>query len=76
MAHVEDSCQTTPSRKAFNHYLVHFLRDNIDQRADQLLFTVTYVVDNEPSWRVLSAIVVHSAQACYNAMHQSHLTKK
>jgi hypothetical protein len=37
---------------------------------------VTYVVDNQPSRRILSAIIVHGAQACYRSMHQSHLTKK
>ena len=76
LAHVEDSRQATPSRKLFDHYAVHCLRDNIDQRADQLLFAITYVVDNNPSWRILSAIIVHGAQACYRSMHQSHLTKK
>ena len=75
-AHVEDSSQTTSFRKGFDHYVVHLLRDNIYQRADQLLFATTYVVNNDPLWRILSVIIVHGAHACYRTIDQSHLTKK
>ena len=52
LAHVKYGSQTTPSRKRFDHYVVDMLNNDIDQRLDQLLFTATYVVDNDTrcSW--------------------------
>src|SRR6266702_584007 len=76
LAHVKDGSQATPSRKGFDHYIVHFLRNDIDQRVDKLLFAATYVVDDDPSWTIPIALIVQGAHACYRSMHQSHLTKK
>jgi hypothetical protein len=71
LAHVEESRQATPYRKGFNHDVVHSLRDTIDQLG-QLLFAAAYVVGDDPSWWILSAIEVHGAQACYRSMRQSY----
>ena len=76
LAHVEDSSQATSFRKGFDHNVVHCLRESIYQRADQLLFVTTYVVNNDPLWRVFAIIIVQSAHACYRSIDHNHLTKK
>jgi hypothetical protein len=55
---------------------MHCLRDNTDQRADQLLFSATYLFDNESSGGIPFVVKVHGANACYLSMHRSHIMKK
>ena len=76
LAHVEDSSQSTSFRKRFDHDVMDCLRENIYQITDKLLFVMTYVVDNDPLWRVPLIIVVHGAYPYYRSIDRSHLTKK
>lgn len=76
LTHVEDSSQATFSRKGFDQDVVHCLRNNVDERADWLLFSATYGVNNDASWRMFCVIIVNRAYAFYRIMYQRHLTKK
>src|SRR6266849_917403 len=81
LAHVEYSSQATLRRKRFHHDFMHDLRKQASRLANKyVVFTATYVVDNQPRrvgiWVWIITTVIHGTNAWEYSINHKHLSTR